>query len=135
MSQAVGIPPCLTMKSPSGINRLLTVHDAAEFLNVKTSWVYEHVGAGHLPRLGKTRMIRFSEAALVTWLDSQLHGFPVDAVHDGGQLITATGLMAYTGFSRSWIYEARRSKGLPYYKLGAHLRFSRPLIDAWLVGK
>lgn len=116
----------------SEADRLLTVRDVAEYLNVKTSWIYEHIQSGYLPRLGRTRMIRLHETMLATWLDSQLRGFPVDASHDGSHLMTACELMAYTGFSRSWVYEARRSRGLPHYKLGAHLRFSRPLVDAWL---
>lgn len=119
--------------APEAIDRLLTVRDVANNLNVKTSWVYEHVETGYLPRLGKSRMIRFNGPRIDAWLDSQLRGRSCDAVHDGSRLMTTDELLAYTGFSRSWVYEARRSQGLPHFKLGAHLRFSKPLVDAWLV--
>lgn len=112
--------------------RLLTVRDVVDKLNVKASWVYEHVESGYLPRLANVRAIRFNSSALDMWLESQLRGWPTDAAHDGSRLMTTDELLTYTGLSRSWVYEARRSRGLPHYKLGAHLRFSRPLADAWL---
>lgn len=114
------------------IERLLTVRDVAERLNVKTRWVYEHAESGYLPRLNKTRSIRFNSRVLDTWLESRLRGSAGDVPHDGSCLLTTEDLLSYTGFSRSWVYEARRSQGLPHYKLDAHLRFSRPLVDAWL---
>lgn len=122
---------CVPATMPE-IERLLTVRDVADNLNVKTRWVYDHVESGYLPRLGRTRSLRFSSCLIASWLEAHLHGQTCDAVHDGSRLMTSDELIAYAGFSRSWVYEARRSLGLPHYKLGAHLRFSRPLVDAWL---
>lgn len=47
-------------------------------------------------------------------------------------LLTVKDLAEYLSVKMSWVYEAVRSKGLPYLKLGAHLRFRRSEIDRWL---
>lgn len=35
----------------------------------------------------------------------------------------------------SWIREATRSQGLPCLKVGRHLRYTRPMLEAWLDGR
>lgn len=118
---------------PETIERLLTVRDVADILNVKTKWIYEHVESGLLPRLRRSRAIRLSPRELALWLDDQFHGESCGVSHDGEPLMTVDELQSYLGFGRSWIHEARRSRGLPYYKLDGLVRFSRPMVDAWLM--
>jgi len=77
-------------------------------------------------------MIRFTLSGLNHWLSSCCHGAHDGVPHDGSQLMTVEELGLYLCVSRSWIYEARRSKRLPYFKLDGLLRFSLPMIDAWL---
>jgi excisionase family DNA binding protein len=50
---------------------LLTPHQAAELLNVKTSWIYEAVRTGRLPCLRLGRHIRFTQAMLEEWLQAR----------------------------------------------------------------
>ena len=33
----------------------------------------------------------------------------------------------------SWIYEAVRAGALPCLKVGRHIRFTRPMLEEWLV--
>jgi excisionase family DNA binding protein len=68
------------MKGPSTANpsttlaedRLLRPEQAAWYLNVKTSWVYEAVRAGRLPCHRVGRHIRFTRSMLDDWLAEQL---------------------------------------------------------------
>jgi excisionase family DNA binding protein len=52
-------------------DRLLRPEQAAWYLNVKTSWVYEAVRAGRMPCLRVGRHIRFTRHMLEDWLDQQ----------------------------------------------------------------
>ena len=52
-------------------DRLLRPEQAAWYLNVKTSWVYEAVRAGRLPCLRVGRHIRFTRGMLEDWLAAQ----------------------------------------------------------------
>jgi excisionase family DNA binding protein len=36
---------------------------------------------------------------------------------------------------QSWIYEAVRSGMLPCVRVGRHVRFTRPMLEAWLAGR
>ena len=61
----------------SGESHLLTVHEVAELLQVRVSWVYGRMrkrSAGRLPgfRLGK--YWRFSEGEVLVWVESQRRG-------------------------------------------------------------
>jgi len=52
----------------------LRPEQAAELLNVKTSWVYEAVRTNKLPCLRIGRHIRFTRKMLETWLEHQGSG-------------------------------------------------------------
>ena len=52
---------------------LLRPEQAAWYLNVKTSWVYEAVRAGRLPCHKVGRHIRFTRQMLEDWLAEQPH--------------------------------------------------------------
>jgi excisionase family DNA binding protein len=60
-------PPALALKE----DRLLRPEQAAWYLNVKTSWVYEAVRNGLLPCRRVGRHIRFTKAMLDEWLAEQ----------------------------------------------------------------
>lgn len=51
---------------------------------------------------------------------------------DGSSLMTVADVAAYLSVKPSWVYEAVRSKALPHFKIGNHLRFRREAIDTWL---
>jgi excisionase family DNA binding protein len=38
----------------------------------------------------------------------------------------------YLNVKTSWIYEAVRAGRLPCHRVGRHIRFTRPMLDAWL---
>lgn len=124
--------PFLHTVSNEASERLLTVRDAASYLNVNTKWVYDHAESGLLPCRRLERMVRFVASDLDAWLASTGHGSSDGVAHDGTQLISVDDLQLHLSVSRSWIYEARRSKRLPYFKLDGLVRFSLPMVDAWL---
>jgi len=47
-------------------------------------------------------------------------------------LLTAAEAAELLSVRPSWIYEAARSGQLPCLKVGRHIRFTRPLLEAWL---
>ena len=55
-------------------DELLTVHDAARFLNVSVSWVYEHTREGaddRLPFVKLGKYLRFDRADLRAYIDAK----------------------------------------------------------------
>jgi excisionase family DNA binding protein len=62
-----------TANSPTALaeDRLLRPEQAAWYLNVKTSWVYEAVRTGRLPCHRVGRHIRFTRYMLDDWLAHQ----------------------------------------------------------------
>jgi excisionase family DNA binding protein len=38
----------------------------------------------------------------------------------------------YLNVRTSWVYEAVRTGRLPCYRVGRHVRFTRPMLDEWL---
>ena len=60
-----------TTDSPLKHDRLLRPDQAAWYLNVKTSWVYEAVRTGRLPCHRVGRHIRFTRPMLDEWLAQQ----------------------------------------------------------------
>jgi excisionase family DNA binding protein len=63
--------PALESSSDDG---LLTVHDAARFLNVPVSWVYEHTRKNcidPLPFVKLGKYLRFDGADLRTYIDTR----------------------------------------------------------------
>jgi len=65
--------PATTAQQPAALaeDRLLRPEQAAWYLNVKTSWVYEAVRAGRLPCHRVGRHIRFTRPMLENWLAEQ----------------------------------------------------------------
>jgi excisionase family DNA binding protein len=55
----------------TGVERLLSVSEAAEMLGVPTSWIYSAAEGNRLPsfKLGKYR--RFKASELTAWLEKQ----------------------------------------------------------------
>ena len=60
-----------TTEAPLQQDRLLRPDQAAWYLNVRTSWVYEAVRTGRLPCHRVGRHIRFTRAMLDEWLAEQ----------------------------------------------------------------
>lgn len=55
-------------------DELLTVHDAARFLNVSVSWVYEHTRDGaddRLPYVKLGKYLRFDRRDLCAYIDAK----------------------------------------------------------------
>jgi excisionase family DNA binding protein len=63
--------PTANPQITSAEDRLLGPEQAAWYLNVKTSWVYEAVRAGRLPCHRVGRHIRFTRPMLDDWLAEQ----------------------------------------------------------------
>ena len=53
-------------------NAVLTIKEAAAYLNVKTSWLYAH--SRELPAIKVGHGLRFRRADLDAWLTSQMVG-------------------------------------------------------------
>jgi len=53
--------------------RLLTADEVAEMLRVDRSWVYSATRSGRIPHIRLGRYVRFSEAAIETWM-AELEG-------------------------------------------------------------
>jgi len=54
--------------------RLLTLKEAAEWLHVPPSWIYQRTHAGateRIPFIKLGRLLRFDQAELQTWLDER----------------------------------------------------------------
>jgi excisionase family DNA binding protein len=60
------MPPLRPLDGP-----LLTPQQAAQLLNVKTSWIYEATRTGKLPCLRIGRHIRFTRGLLEEWIQSR----------------------------------------------------------------
>ena len=60
-----------TASPPVSEARLLRPEQAARYLNVRTSWVYEAVRTGRLPCHRVGRHIRFTRPMLDEWLAEQ----------------------------------------------------------------
>jgi excisionase family DNA binding protein len=59
---------------PVPAEELLTVHDAARFLNVSVSWIYEHTRdhvEDRLPFLKLGKYVRFDRADLRAYVDAK----------------------------------------------------------------
>lgn len=63
---------------PLSGDELLTVHDAARFLNVTASWVYEHTRDDAEDRLAFVKLgkyVRFDRTDLREYVDAKRHAF------------------------------------------------------------
>jgi excisionase family DNA binding protein len=52
-------------------SRLLEVDDVANFLGMRTDWVYREVRAGRLPHIRLGRAVRFRRESIEAWIQSQ----------------------------------------------------------------
>ena len=53
------------------LSELLTLQELAERLKVKTSWLYQRTRVNSIPCIRLGRHIRFSEKAVMQWLENQ----------------------------------------------------------------
>jgi excisionase family DNA binding protein len=58
-------------------SRLLAADDVANYLGVRTDWVYREVRAGRLPHIRLGRAVRFRRESIEAWIDSRERGMPV----------------------------------------------------------
>jgi excisionase family DNA binding protein len=66
------IDPRLSNEVTAGLDNLLTVVEAARFLNVTVSWVYEHDRADErLPVVKLGKYLRFDRRDLRAYIDSK----------------------------------------------------------------
>jgi excisionase family DNA binding protein len=57
-------------------SRLLEAEDVANYLGVRTDWVYREVRAGRLPHIRLGRAVRFRSESIEAWIDSRERGMP-----------------------------------------------------------
>ncbi len=55
-------------------SRLLEAEEVAEYLGMRTDWVYREVRAGRLPHIRLGRAVRFRRESLDAWLESRERG-------------------------------------------------------------
>lgn len=55
------------------ISRLLEAEDIADYLGMRTDWVYREVRAGRLPHIRLGRAVRFRRESIDAWLESREH--------------------------------------------------------------
>lgn len=53
-------------------NKILTIPQAAEKLQVSPTWVYRQCKAGHIPHVRISGLIRIQESDLENWLSRQM---------------------------------------------------------------
>jgi excisionase family DNA binding protein len=66
--------PAPTPLDEDAVGELLTVQDAARFLNVTVSWIYEHVrddATDRLPVLRLGKYLRFDQRDLRAYIDAK----------------------------------------------------------------
>jgi excisionase family DNA binding protein len=57
-------------------SRLLEAEDVANYLGMRTHWVYREVRAGRLPHIRLGRAVRFRRESIEAWLVSRERGVP-----------------------------------------------------------
>jgi len=65
-----GIPSIRTDSGP----RLLEAEDVANYLGMRTDWVYREVRAGRLPHIRLGRAVRFRRESIDAWIESRERG-------------------------------------------------------------
>ena len=69
---AEGIP-----HGTAGVSRLLEAEDVANYLGMRTDWVYREVRAGRLPHIRLGRTVRFRRESIDQWLETRERGATV----------------------------------------------------------
>jgi len=54
--------------------RLLEAEDVANYLGMRTDWVYREVRAGRLPHIRLGRAVRFRRESIEAWLEARERG-------------------------------------------------------------
>ena len=67
--------------SQSG-DELLTLAEAAAFLKVPKSWIYERTRSGGIPHLKLGKYLRFPRADLLQWIETQRRSASKKAVSE-----------------------------------------------------
>lgn len=67
------LTPLLKQDSKSNDNELMTVGEVANYLKVKTSWVYEKVHIRKIPFHKAGKFPRFRKRDIDIWLDNPYH--------------------------------------------------------------
>jgi excisionase family DNA binding protein len=57
-------------------SRLLEADDVAEYLGMRTDWVYREVRAGRLPHIRLGRAVRFRRESIEAWLEARERAAP-----------------------------------------------------------
>ena len=52
----------------SAIDRLLTVHQVADWLQVKTRTIYQWVHVGYIPVIKLGSLVRFDPGSIIAWI-------------------------------------------------------------------
>jgi excisionase family DNA binding protein len=73
LSKSVGGAGLPRMKAESA-SRLLEAEDVADYLGMRTGWVYREVRAGRLPHIRLGRAVRFRRESIEEWLESHERG-------------------------------------------------------------
>jgi len=55
-------------------SRLLEAEEVADYLGMRTDWVYREVRAGRLPHIRLGRAVRFRRESIEAWLESRERG-------------------------------------------------------------
>ena len=74
MPVTYGVETATTLRADAGEDTLLTPHDAARFLRVSVSWVYEHVrpeAEDRLPFVKLGKYLRFDPRDLRAYIDAK----------------------------------------------------------------
>ncbi len=67
------LTPLLKQNSKSSNNELMTVSEVANYLKVKTSWVYEKIHTREIPFKKIGKFPRFRKRDIDIWLDNPYH--------------------------------------------------------------
>ena len=70
------VPPTDAPSPRTPGSRLLEAEDVADYLGVRTDWVYREVRAGRLPHIRLGRAVRFRRESIEAWIESRERGTP-----------------------------------------------------------
>jgi excisionase family DNA binding protein len=70
------VTPSASHSTGTAGSRLLEAEDVANYLGVRTDWVYREVRAGRLPHIRLGRAVRFRSDSIEAWIDSRERGVP-----------------------------------------------------------
>lgn len=65
-----------TLAETGRASRLLEADDVANYLGMRTDWVYREVRAGRLPHIRLGRAVRFRRESIEAWLEARERAAP-----------------------------------------------------------